>query len=101
MNPNDEHSEMLRLLKENNTLAKENHELLQKIHRWNSIGNAARLIWIAIVIGLPFAVYFYFFQPYVDAIQAHYSEFRQGLIETPGFERFEKLLPPVGDYGEK
>jgi hypothetical protein len=85
----DEHNEMLRLLRENN-------QLLKKLYRHNVIGFTFRIIWYAILLGMPFALYFYVLGPYFDAFGANYEVFRKGMAEIPGLKGLENLLPPVG-----
>ena len=82
----EEHGEMLRLLKENN-------ELLKKLHRYTMIGFSFKIVWYAILIGMPFAVYFYVLEPYFDAFGANYELFRQGMAEIPGLKGIENILP--------
>lgn len=89
----EEHNEILRLLRENQTLIKENNKILQKLHRHNVIGFIVRIVWYALLIGLPFALYFYILEPYFNAFGANYEVFRQGMAETPGLKGFEKVFP--------
>jgi hypothetical protein len=86
------HAEILRLLEENNSLLKENHRLVRKIYRNDMIGFAFKLLWFAILIGLPFAVYFYVLEPYFQAFGANYETFRLGIAEIPGLKWLEHLL---------
>jgi hypothetical protein len=92
-----EHGEMLRLLRENNELARQNNALLRKLYRHNIIGFTIKTIWIALLIGVPFAVYFYFLQPYFEAFGANYELFRQGMAEIPGLKGIEYLFPSIGN----
>ncbi len=91
----DAHAEMLRLTRENNELIKQNHVLLKKMYRNDIIGITLRLLWYAILIGLPFAVYFVF-EPYFKAFGANYDVFMQGMAEIPGLKGLEHLFPPRG-----
>jgi hypothetical protein len=84
-----DHEEMIRLLRENN-------ELLKKLHRHNVIGFWVRITWYALLIGLPFAVYFYVLEPYFNAFGANYETFRQGMAEIPGLKGLEHFLPQLG-----
>ncbi len=84
----NEHEEMLRLLKENNVL-------LKKLYRHSVIGFTFRIIWYAILIGLPFAVYFYVLEPYFNAFGANYETFRQGMAEIPGLKGLQYILPSM------
>ncbi len=85
------HSEILRLLEENNTLLKENHLLVRKLYRNDMIGLTFKLVSFAVLIGLPFAVYFYFLEPYLSALGADYETFRLTMTE-PGLKWFESFL---------
>ena len=89
------HEEMLTLIRETNELAKQNHEYLRKIYRNDMIGLAIRIIWYAVLVGLPFALYFYVLQPYFHAFGADYDVFRQGMAEIPGLKWMERFLPPA------
>ena len=93
MEPSEEHNEMLRLLRENNELSKANNELLKKLYRHNLIGFITRVVWYAILLGLPFAVYFYVLGPYFQAFGSNYDLFRQGMAEVPGFKALLHILP--------
>jgi hypothetical protein len=87
-NNTNEHDEMLRLLRENN-------EILKKLYRHSVIALILRFVWYAILIGMPFALYFYVLEPYFEAFGSNYDTFRQGMAEIPGFKSFEALLPVV------
>jgi len=89
----EEHVEMLRLLRENRELAKQNNEILRKLYRHNIIGFWLRIVWYAVLIGLPFAVYFYLLEPYFEAFGANYETFRAGMGEIPGLKGLENLFP--------
>jgi hypothetical protein len=94
----EEHSEMLQLLQENVRLAKENNELLQKMHRWSIIGIILRVVWYTIIIGVPFVLYFYLLEPYFTTFTTQYESFRQGVSTIPSLKGLEYILPqiPVG-----
>ena len=89
----DEYREILRLVRENHELLKQNHTLLRKMYRNDLIGIIIRVLWYAILIGLPFALYFYVLEPYFKAFGANYEVFRQGMSEIPGLKGLEKILP--------
>ncbi len=92
----DQHAELLRLTRENNELIKQNHEYLRKMYRNDMIGLTIRLIWYGLLIGLPFAIYFYVLEPYFEAFGANYELFRQGIAEIPGLKGFEQFMPQTG-----
>ena len=89
------HEELYRLLKENTDLVRENNEILKKLYRHTMIGLVLRIAWYTILIGLPFAVYFYLLQPYFEAFGANYETFRQGMAEIPGLKGIENVLPAL------
>lgn len=89
------HMEMLELLKENARLAKENNEMLSKMYRYDMITFWIRLVWYGMLVGLPFAIYFYFLEPYFNAFGANYDLFRQGVGEIPGLKGLESILPTL------
>jgi hypothetical protein len=87
------HDEILELLKENAVIAKDTNQLLHKIYRNDMIGIGIRLVWYVMLIGLPFAMYFYFLEPYFEAFGSNYDLFREGLGEIPGLKGLEHILP--------
>ncbi|QQR65428.1 hypothetical protein IPH92_02530 [Candidatus Kaiserbacteria bacterium] len=89
----DTHTEILTLLRENAELTKQNNILLKKMYRNDMIGLWLRVVWYAVLIGLPFALYFYVLQPYFEAFGSDYDLFRQGIGEIPGLKGLENLLP--------
>lgn len=89
----NDHKEMLELIRENAELTKENNALLKKMYRNDMILLGVRVVWYALLIGLPFAVYFYLLEPYFEAFGANYDLFRQGIGEIPGLKGLETLLP--------
>jgi hypothetical protein len=93
----DAHEEMLRLTRENNQLLQENHLLIKKMYRNDMIGLVFKIIWYAVLIGLPFAVYFYLLQPYFEAFGANYETFRLGMAEIPGLKGLERFLPAISN----
>lgn len=92
----NDHAEMKRLLEENLQLAKDNNALLTKLHRNSVIEFWIRVVWYAVLIGLPFALYFYILEPYFEAFGSNYEVFRAGIAELPGLKGLEKLLPSFG-----
>lgn len=89
-----EQQEMLRLLRENTSIVTENNKLLKSIHKYHKLGFMFKILWFAIIIGLPFAVYFYFLEPYFTALGANYDLFRAGIGEIPGLKGFESFFAP-------
>lgn len=56
------------LLKKNLELTKENNKLLRKMRRNAVWGGIFKLIWLAVLIGLPVYVYFQFLEPLVGNV---------------------------------
>ncbi len=82
-----------RLLRENIELARENNRLLRKLWRSTVIDFWIKLLWYAVLIGLPFALYFYVLEPYYAAFGSSYEQFRLGIQELPGIKSIELLFP--------
>ena len=93
MPPKEDQSELKRLIKENATLIRENNVLLRKLHRNSVIELVLRVVWYALLIGIPFALYFYVLEPYFEAFGSDYETFREGLNELPGLKGIENILP--------
>lgn len=85
--------EIVHLLRENTALVRENNELLRKLRRSGIIEFWIRVVWYALLIGLPFAVYFYLLEPYFAAFGSSYEQFRIGMSEIPGFKVFQLMFP--------
>lgn len=50
----------------NQALLEENNKLLKKINRSNTWAFWLRLLWIAIILGVPFILYYYLIEPYFE-----------------------------------
>jgi len=70
--------EIKTLLKKNLELTKENNIILRKMRRSAIIGNIMRMIWWAMLIGVPVVLYYYYFQPLLGNLYSAY----QGIEET-------------------
>ena len=82
----DTENEMMRLLTENN-------RLLKKLHRNAIIEFWVRILWYLILIGLPFALYFYILEPYLGTIKESLKQFQVGAGGPfPGLEMIESYL---------
>ena len=89
----EDNNETQNLLEENLALAKENNELLKKIHRWNVIGMSLKVFWVLLIIGFPFAIYFFIFEPYFTALGSDYEVFKTGINEVPGIKVLGRFFP--------
>ena len=72
------------LLKKNLEYARENNRLLRKMRRSAIIGTILRMIWWAILIGLPIALYYYFLQPFIGESLAVYQNIEQTVEDVQG-----------------
>jgi hypothetical protein len=80
------------LLEKNTELLKENNKLLRKIRRNQIWGVWMTFIWYGLLVGLPFALYFYVLEPYFAALGSSYETFYIGMQEIPGFKQFNEAL---------
>ena len=60
---------------ENQRLLMENNQLLHKMRRAALLGTLFKFLWIIIVLGLPFYMYFNYIAPNMDTIKENYSAF--------------------------
>ncbi len=87
----EEDAEVLRLLRENAVLVKENNVILKKLHKYSVYGLVFRIVWYAILIGLPFALYFVF-EAYFEALGSNYDVFKAGIGELPGLKEIQGII---------
>ena len=92
MTPGNEHAQIEKLLDRNAELLAENNKLLKKIHRNGLWAFWIRVVWYLVLIGLPFALYFYVLEPYFNALGANYEVFRAGVSEIPGLKGRDQIL---------
>lgn len=83
-----EHKKLELLMERNKELLEENNKLLKKIHRSNIVQLWTRIAWYFIIIGLPFALYF-FVKDYFAALGADYEIFKAGMQEIPGLKNLQ------------
>lgn len=93
----DEHLEIIRLLKENEKLLRENNELLHKMHRLSMYGVTFRILSYAILIGAPFAVYFYVIEPYFNTFGSSFNVLIENLRSIPGMQGLDFVIPTLGE----
>ena len=92
MPPDTSHIEMKAALEKNTKLLEENNKLLKKIHRNGLWAFWVRVAWYMLLIGLPFALYFYVLGPYFEALGSNYETFKAGVNEIPGLKGLGQLL---------
>jgi hypothetical protein len=86
------------LLERTTTQLEENNRLLRKLYRYNVIGFWSRIIWFILLIGLPFALYFYVLEPYFTALGASYETFSAGVQEIPGWKQFNEAVKEIQQH---
>lgn len=93
---NNDDAAVTRLLKENLELTRENNRYLKKLHRDAVIGLWIRVLWVAVLVGIPFILYFYVIQPYFAAFGTSIEQIQLDISELPGFRVF-RLIFPTGE----
>lgn len=95
MEPDLSSFDVKRLLEKNTELLQENNKLLKKMYRNVIAGIWIRIIWYVLLIGLPFALYFYVLEPYFTALGSSYTTFSTGMQEIPGWKQFNETLNAI------
>jgi hypothetical protein len=90
--------ELLTLVRRNLELSKENNQILRRMRRSAAWGTFFRIVWLAVVIGVPIFVYYYFLVPYYEGFRESYDRFEEqvGDINIPGVGSLLKFFP--GDH---
>lgn len=84
--------EIKEILTRQNELLRDNNRLLHRLYRYEVINFWSKLIWIALLIGMPFALYYYVLEPYFSAFGSSYATFNAGVQELPGLKYINELL---------
>lgn len=80
------------VLEENRRLLEENNQLLRKLHRNTRLSFWVQIAWYVILIGLPFALYYFVLEPYFTALGSSYDAFNAGIQEIPGWKQFYEMM---------
>lgn len=80
------------VLDRQNRLLEDNNRILHQLHRYEMINFWSKLVWYALLIGAPFALYYYVLEPYFSAFGASYDTFSAGMNEIPGIKTFEEFM---------
>ncbi len=88
----EDHEAVRKLLEDNHRLLEENHRLLIKMHRYSFISLCVQLLWYAVLIGFPFALYYYVIGPYFSAFGSNYETFMLGINEIPGLKGIKQVV---------
>ncbi len=76
------------LLARNTELLEQNNKLLRKLYRYQVWGMWFSLLWYVVLIISPLALYFYVFEPYLEAWNASYDSVFESFEQVPGFGKF-------------
>jgi len=90
------HADLKELMKKNSELLEENNSLLKKIHRNGLWAFWVRVTWYVVLVGLPFALYFYVLEPYFTALGSNYDVFKAGINEVPGLKQLTEWISVAG-----
>ena len=82
-----------REMKELLELTRDNNKLLRKMRRHAIFGNVTRLIYWAVIFGVPVIIYYYFIQPQLGNIVGTYDSVKGGAEGLGG------LLDQFGGIG--
>lgn len=86
-------------LKKNRELLEKNNILLRKLHRNAKWAMMIQVLWYIVIIGIPFAFYFFILEPYFTALGSSYETFNAGMQEIPGWKQFYEFLESYQNSG--
>lgn len=78
----DEIEEIEEMVQKNQKIIEENNQLLRKINRSNTWAFWLRIVWFAIILGLPVLAYYYVVAPYYESLGSAFKFFG---VELPTF----------------
>jgi hypothetical protein len=96
----NEHQILHELMVENQQLLKENNELLKKSLRRSTWAFIIRVILLLLFLGVPFALYYYFIEPYFHSVGESFSSLNQSLSVIPGWNQFVDAIT-LGQAGRE
>ncbi|MCB9818671.1 hypothetical protein H6788_00625 [Candidatus Nomurabacteria bacterium] len=97
MPPDSDISSLKKAVEKQNVLLEENNQMLHKLRRYQTTTFWLTMIWYALLVGLPFAVYYYIIGPYVEALGFSNGEFSASIKEIPGYSQFENFFGLGGE----
>jgi predicted transcriptional regulator len=74
--------EIEEIMLENKKLIEENNHLLKRINRSNTWAFWLRILWFAVILGLPVIAYYYVIAPYYESLGTAFKFFG---VELPDF----------------
>lgn len=95
-----EHEQIRELLNENQRLLTENNYLLRRLTRWQRWSFIMKGLWLLLILGAPFVVYYWVLEPYFTSLGSSFSVFEAGLQEVPGWKQFYEAVGAGGARGE-
>jgi len=97
MPPDSDLNGLKKAVEKQNVLLEENNKMLHKLRRYQTTTFWLTMIWYALLVGLPFAVYYYIIGPYVEALGFSNGEFSASIKEIPGYSQFENFFGLGGE----
>ena len=65
---------------------------LKKLHRNGLIAFWLRIVWLFVIVGIPFVLYYYVVEPYFTTLGSSFETFQDGLQEVPGWKQFYESI---------
>jgi hypothetical protein len=97
MNENEilvSNAELKELLVENQRLLAENNVLLHKMRRSALWATAFRLLWFAVIIGMPIALYYLFLEPNITTLERAWGVIESGAQDVTGLRQLLERTGP-------
>jgi hypothetical protein len=94
MENTDVNEDIKRLLTENQRLLEENNEMLRSMRRGARWALAFRIIWIAVLLGAPVALYYFVLEPNISSFQNAIDIIQQGAKNATGLQQFFQQQTP-------
>jgi hypothetical protein len=77
-------AEIKALLVENQRLLAENNALLHKMRRSALVGTVLRIVWFAVILGMPIALYYLFLEPNITTLERAWAIIESGAQDVTG-----------------
>lgn len=88
MEPETTHDELKTLLRENQRLLLENNVMLHKLRRGAMWATAFRVVWFAIIVGLPIALYYFLLEPNLTTLERAWGVIQSSVQDVSGWQQF-------------
>lgn len=80
------------MLKRQEDLLEENNRILHKLRRYQVMTFVFTMAWYALLVGLPFALYYYVLGPYFEALGFSDGGYGAMWQEFPIYEQFQAMF---------